>query len=106
MDDKDRIFARFEDDKPETSDRRELLTIPHCAGATGSRVVKVVHVRSGGAIKDRPRRVDAHVRTASWDGAFSAKRAVVAPILVGPVRAEAAAPTTHVLPAWEPAAAE
>lgn len=46
MDDKDRVFARFKDDKPETSDRRELLTIPRRAGSTGSRVVEVVHVRS------------------------------------------------------------
>lgn len=105
MDDKDRVFARFEDDKPEASDRRELLTIPRRAGSTGSRVVEVVHVRSGGAMRDRPPRVAAHVRAASWDGGFPAKRSVVAPILVEPVTVEPAAPTAHVMPAWKPAAA-
>ena len=106
MDDKDRVFARFKDDKPEASDRRELLTIPRRAGATGSRVVEVVHVRSGGAVKDRPRGVDAHVRAASWDGGFPAKRPVVAPIFVEPVVVEVAEPTAHVMPAWEPAVAK
>jgi len=70
MDDKDRVFARFKNDKPEASDRGELLNVPRRAGAFGSRVVEVVHVRSGGAIKDRSRRVDMHVRAASWDGGF------------------------------------
>lgn len=106
MDDKDRVFARFKDDKTEASDRRELLTIPRRTGATGSRVVEVVHVRSGGAMKDRPRRVVAHVHAASWDGGFPAKRPVVAPILAEPATVEAAEPTAHVMPAWEPAAAE
>lgn len=105
-DDKDCVFANFKDDRLEASDRRELLTIPRRAGATGSRVVEVVHVRSGGAIKDRPRRVDAHVRAASRDGGFPAKRAVVAPSLVGSVTVEAAEPTAHVMPAWEPTVAE
>lgn len=106
MDDKDRVFARFKNDKPEASDRRELLTVPRRAGASGSRVVEVVHVRSGGAIKDRSRRVDTHVRAASWDGGFPAKRPVVAPLLVDAGAVEAATPTAHVMPAWEPAAAE
>ena len=65
MDDKDRVFARFKDDKPEASNRRALLTIPRRAGASGSRTVKVVHVRSGRAIKDRLWRIDAYVRAAS-----------------------------------------
>ncbi len=60
MDDKDRIFARFKNDKPETSVRREVLTSPRRAGATGSRVVEVVHVQSGGAIKDGPSLVIDH----------------------------------------------
>lgn len=105
MDDKDRVFARFKDDKPEASDRRELLTIPRRAGASGSRVVEVVHVRSGGAIRDQSLRVDTHVRAASWDGGFPAKRPVVAPVLVDAVTVEAATPTAHVMPAWEPTAA-
>jgi hypothetical protein len=106
MDDIDRVFARFKDDKPEPADRRETLSIPRRSGAGGSRVVEVVHVRSGGAIKDRPRRVAAHVHAASWDGGFPAKRPVVAPILVEPTAVEAALPTAHVMPAWEPAVAK
>ena len=104
MDDKDRVFARFKDDKPETSDRRELLTIPRRAGATGSRVVEVVHVRSGGAIKERLRRVDTHVRAASWDGGFPAKHSIVPPLVVETVNVGAASPTAHVMSAWEPSA--
>ena len=106
MDDKDRVFARFKDDKPEASSRRELLTIPRRAGATGSRVVEVVHVRSGGAVKDRPRRIDIHVRAASWGGGFPAKQAASGPLLIEPATSETATPTTHVMPTWEPVAAE
>lgn len=106
MDDKDRVFARFRDDKPEASDRRELLTIPRRAGASGSRVVEVVRVRSGGAVRDRQQRVDPHVRAASWEDGFQAKQAVAAPALLEPIPAvEAPPPTTHVMPAWEPPAA-
>lgn len=104
MDDKDRVFARFKDDKPEASNRRELLTIPRRTGASGSRVVEVVHIRSGGAIKDRPRKIDTYVRAASWDGGFQAKQPVATPLLPAPVAAAATTPTTHVMPAWEPAA--
>ena len=108
MDDKDRVFARFKDDKPEASDRRELLTIPRRAGAPGSRVVEVVHVRSGRAVKDRPRRIDTHVRAVSWEAGFPAKRAIAVPVpvFVEPATAEATTPNAHVMPAWEPAAAE
>ena len=106
MDDKDHVFARFKDDKPAASDRREMLSIPRRGSAMGSRAVEVVHVRSGGAIRDRPQRVDTHVRAVSWAEGFPAKRAVVAPILVEPVTVEAAEPRAHVMPAWEPAVAE
>lgn len=104
MDDKDHVFSRFKDDKPEASDRRELLTIPRRAGATGSRVVEVVHVRSGGAVKDRPQRNDTHVRAASWATGFPAKQAVAAPTFVVPAIAAATVPTAHIMPAWEPSA--
>lgn len=105
MDNKDRVFARFKDDKPAAQDRRELLTIPRRAGAAGSRVVEVVHVRSGGAIKERPRRIDTHVRAASRDAGFPAKQAAVAPAILEPITGETVEPTAHVMPAWEPAAA-
>ena len=62
---KDRVFARFKDDKPVTADRRELLTIPRRAGALGSRVVKVVDIRSGGTARGRTRRVETQLRAAS-----------------------------------------
>lgn len=50
MDGKDRVFVRFKDNRREASDRRELLTIPCRAGASGSWVVEVVHARSGRAM--------------------------------------------------------
>ncbi len=103
MDDKDRVFARFQDDKPAPSDRRELLTIPRRAGATGSRVVEVVHMRSGAAPagKERPRRIDTHVRAASWEDGFPAREV---PTLRLPAEAAPpeAQPTAHVMPAWVP----
>lgn len=104
MDEKDRVFARFKDDIPEASDRRELLTVPRRAGASGSRVVEVVHVRSGGAVKDRPRRMDTHVRAASWDGGFPAKQVIATAAFVEPAIAKATMPTAYVMPAWEPSA--
>lgn len=105
MDDKDRVFARFKDGKPEASDRRELLTISRRAGAPGSRVVEVMHVRSSGAVKVRPRRIDTHVRAASWEASFPAKQTLAAPTLLPPFPAlDAPAPTTRVMPAWEPTA--
>lgn len=105
MDDKDRVFSRFQENKPAASDRRELLTIPRRAGAVGSRVVEVVHVRAAGAARERPRRPDAHVRAASWEGGFPARQAPSVPAPAEPPPAEAAKPTAHVMPAWEPAAA-
>ncbi|MEJ1937846.1 hypothetical protein WDZ92_47245, partial [Nostoc sp. NIES-2111] len=101
-DDKDRVFARFKDDRLETSDRRELLTIPRRAGAPGGRVVEVVPIQSGSAVVDRPRRLDPHVRAASWEAGFPAKQQVVAPRLVAHVTAQATVPSTHITPAWEP----
>ena len=104
MDDIDRVFARFKDDKPEPADRRETLSIPRRNGAGGSRTVDVVHVRSGRRTTDRPQRLDPGVRAASWDGGFQAKRAIATPVLPVPVSVPVIAPTTHVMPAWEPSA--
>jgi hypothetical protein len=104
MDDIDRVFARFKDDKPEPTDRRETLNIPRRSGAGGSRTVEVVHLRSGRGTTDRPQRLDPRVRAASWDGGFQAKRQVATPAPPPPAAAAATAPTTHVMPAWEPAA--
>ena len=49
MDDKGRVFARFKDDKPAASDRRDILSIPRRGSAMSRRAVEVVHVRSNGA---------------------------------------------------------
>lgn len=106
MDDIDRVFARFKDDKPEPADRREMLSIPRRNGAGGSRTVEVVHVRSGRGTTDRPQRLDPRVRAASWDGGFQAQRPVATPAPPAPAAAVATMPTTHVMPAWEPGAAE
>lgn len=106
MDDKDHVFARFKDDKPASNERRERLTIPRRAGATGSRVVEVVHVRAGPAAKEKPRRADGHVRSASWDGGFPVRQAPQAFMPPDVAAAEATQPITHVMPAWMPAVAE
>ena len=106
MDDKDHVFACFKDDKPASAGRRETLTIPRRAGAPGTRSVEVVHVRSGGALRDRPQRQDQYVRAASWDGGFPTKQTTRAPMPTMLAAPEAAEPVTHVMPAWEPPAAE
>lgn len=106
MDDIDRIFARFKDDRPEPTNRRETLSIPRRNGAGGSRTVEVVHLRSGAGTKDRPQRLDPHVRAASWEGGFQAKQPVAIAAPPTPVAAAAAVPTTHVMSVWEPAAAK
>ncbi len=72
MDDRDFVFARFKTDKPVSASRHETLTIPARAGATGSRVVQVVHMRAGTTIPDRPRRIGAKASTAAWDAVFAA----------------------------------
>lgn len=104
MDDIDRVFARFKDDKPDQTNRRETLSIPRRNGSGGSRTVEVVHLRSAAGTKDRPPRLDPRVRAASWDGGFEAKKPVAPPVPPAPVTIAATTPTTHVMPAWEPAA--
>jgi hypothetical protein len=78
IDDKDYVFARFRSEKPGPASRRETLTIPGRAGTSASRVVQVVHMRSGAALQDRPRRVGAQARAATWDTVFTAAKAVPA----------------------------
>lgn len=79
MDDKDFVFARFKSDKPTATSRRETLTIPGRAGASGNRVVQVLHVRSGAAVQDKPRRVGAQARAAAW-GSVPSARPAAAPV--------------------------
>lgn len=106
MNEEDRVFARFKSNKPEASGRREQLTIPRRAGASGSRVVEVVHVRSSATMKDRPRQVDIHVRAASWDGGFLAKQTAAGAMLIEPMAPEPAKAARHIVTAAEAAAAE
>lgn len=106
MDDKDRVFARFKDEKSAATGRRETLTVRKRAGALGSRVVEVVRVRSGGAVRDRPKRQDPYVRAASWDGGFPTKQTSSGSMANEPAGPEVAQPVGHVMPAWGPAAAE
>jgi hypothetical protein len=104
MDDKDRVFARFQDAKPVASDRREMLTIPRRAGAAGTRVVEVVHVKSDTMRNDRPRRADAQMRAASWDRGFPLKPPAVPAPEAAPIVIPPPTPTVHVMRAWEPPA--
>jgi hypothetical protein len=101
MDEKDRVFAGFRTDRAETADRREVLTIPRRAGASGSRMVEVVRARTDAAA-DRPKRLDPRLRAASWEDGFPARRAVVPPAPAQPAAPSAPAPTAHVMPAWSP----
>ena len=106
MDEIDRVFARFKDDKTEPADRRETLSIPRRNGTGGSRTVEVVHLRSRGANKDHSQRLDSRVRAASWEGGFQTKPPAPKPVLPEPVSVTPIPPTTHVMPAWKPAGHE
>jgi hypothetical protein len=107
MIDKDHVFARFHDSAPSTSDRdRELLTIPRRRGAAGSRVVEVVHVRSGTETKDRPRRTNPQVRAVSWEDGFPTRERSAATMLADPPKPSEMPPTAHVMPKWEPPPAD
>lgn len=73
IDDKDVVFARFKSNKPASASRGEMLTIPRRAGASRSRIVQVVHLRTGAAFQDRPRRIGVRPRAAACDGVFAAR---------------------------------
>ncbi len=103
MIDKDHVFARFHDNAPATTDRdRELLTIPRRRGAPGARVVEVVHVRSGAAGKDQPRRTSPQTHAATWEDGFPTRRQNPAAPLPEPPRATEPEPAAHVMPMWAP----
>jgi hypothetical protein len=106
MDDKDRVFARFKDDKPAAANRREMLSIPRRGGATGSRAVEVVHLRSNGAPtgKDQLRRPAFTDRAATWEAGFPARPPVRPPAVVDAAPPVTAKPVTHVMPMWAPTA--
>ena len=106
MSDIDRIFSRFGGKKPESSDKRELLNIPRKGSALGSRVVEVVHVRSGGAPtgKGQPRRLTFSDRSETWERGFPARPPTLVPDAIEPAVPEAAEPVTHMMPMWTPTA--
>lgn len=108
MSDIDRVFSRFVGKKPESSDKRELLNIPRKGNAQGSRVVEVVHVRSGGtsAGKAPSRRLTLNDRSETWERGFPARPLSPQPVLAEPEAPPLAKPVTHVMPMWEPAAVE
>lgn len=102
----DRVFARFQDEKSQAADRRELRSIPQ-RGTRGSRTVEVVHVRSGSATRpaDQPRQSSFGVRAAAWDDGFPARPAPQRHAAPEPTASAPAEPTVHVMPAWAPAQA-
>ena len=73
IEDKDIVFARLKGNKPASANRCETLTIPGRAGASGSRLVQVLHLRSGGTIHDRPRRIGGQAGTVAWRGILAAR---------------------------------
>ena len=80
LDETDVVFARFKGHKPAAAGRHETLTIPARAGAAGSRVVQVVHLRSGTKVGDRPRRSGAKAMAAAWDAIFDSKATLPVPL--------------------------
>lgn len=106
MSDIDRVFSRFGGKKPESNDKRELLNIPRKGSAMGSRVVEVVHVRSGAMSsgKGQPRRLTLGDRAETWEQGFPARPPVQLPASAEPEAKPTAKPVTHVMPMWEPPA--
>ena len=104
----DRVFSRFVENKPAAGERREVRNIPRKGSSPGSRVVEVVHLRSGAAPadKERPRRTEARLRATTWEDGFRARQASLPAPPPDAPKAPPASPTTHVMPAWEPTAPE
>lgn len=99
MTDIDRVFARFNRDASGSNERREQLTMRGRAGATGTRTVEVVRIRSG--VSTPPKggpRLDRQIRAASWEDGFPAKPGVAA---AAAAEALPAKTIGHVMPAWE-----
>lgn len=106
MSDIDRIFSRFVGKKPESSDKREILNIPRKGSAMGSRAVEVVHVRLGGVSpgKGQARRLTLNDHAETWERGFPARQPAQRPSPDEERAPAPAAPVTHVMPMWEPAA--
>jgi hypothetical protein len=111
MSEADRVFPRHRREEPITSgDKRLILSAPRRSGlgaskTSKSRVVEVVYVRRERSrpTEDRPRPAPWSVRAETWPEGFRAKSAV--PLRqhdLQPAAPDAAQPTVHVMPMWEP----
>ena len=106
LDDKDHVFARFKSDKSVSADRRETVTVARRGSAPGSRIVEVVHVRSGAGLKARSQRINTHVRAAPWDRGSTARHAAPAPSPTDPMAAAPTNPTNQATSAVEAVAVD
>jgi hypothetical protein len=111
MSEADRVFPRHRREEPITSgDKRLILSAPRRSGlgaskTSKSRVVEVVYVRRERSrpTEDRPRPAPWSVRAETWPEGFRAKSAV--PLRqhdLQPATPDAAQPTVHGMPMWEP----
>lgn len=105
MIDKDHVFARFQENRTTPANTREQRVIARRGAGAGSRVVEVVHVRSGTATKPDKRPAvtqDARLRAATWADGFTARQVSAGPPPEPMPAPDAPAPTCHVMPRWEP----
>ena len=101
----DHVFARLGGCQSNSTERRELRSIPRRGGATGSRVVEVVRLSPRGttAGHDQAHRRASNVLAATWDDGFPAHSARAPSPYAEPIAAVTAKPVAHVMPMWEPA---
>jgi hypothetical protein len=104
MDDRDHVFARFKDNKPASAERREKLTIPGRGSTSSSRSVEVVHARLSAVstAKEGARRLRPPATSDRWESGLAVQQATRDRLAVEPDLVQAAKPTIHVMPAWEP----
>ena len=104
----DHVFARLGGSQSNSTERRELQSIPRRGGATGSRVVEVLRLSPRGttAGQDQAHRPVSKVRAATWDDGFPPKSAWGPSPSPAPVATVTLKPVAHVMPMWEPAVVE
>jgi hypothetical protein len=100
----DHVFARLGGSQSNSTERRELRSIPRRGVATGSRVVEVVRLSPRGttAGHDQAHRPVSKVRAATWDDGFPPKSAQAPSLSPEPVVTVTLKPVAHVMPMWEP----
>ena len=101
----DHVFARMGGRQSNSTERRELRSIPRRGNATGSRVVEVVRLspRATTAGHDQAHRRASKVLVATWDDGFPPKSARAPFPSPEPVATVTVRPVAHVMPRWEPA---